>query len=242
MSKISCLIVDDEPLALDILEKYISNTPFLSLRGRCRNAFEALEMTDLSHVDLLFLDIQMPELTGLELARILGEDVKIVFTSAYTKFAVDGFKVNALDYLVKPFSYEQFLKAANKVRDWFELKESWRNSTYKPEENSIFIKSDYRQMKIILEDVYCFEGQKDYVKIWLKGKSNPVMTMMSLKSLESILPPSSFMRIHRSYIISLNKIKLVERNQVHLLNDFYITIAEPYKLKFRLFLSGISIT
>jgi DNA-binding LytR/AlgR family response regulator len=242
MPKISCLIVDDEPLALDILEKYIHSLPFLKLKGRCRSAFEAMDIIEFTSIDLLFLDIQMPELTGLELSRILGDDVKIVFTTAYSSYAVEGFKVNALDYLLKPFSYEQFLKSAIKVREWFDLKNSRRDSYNTEEEDSIIIKSDYKQVKISLDDVYYFEGQKDYVKIWLKRKSAPVMTMMSLKTLDEILPSSSFMRIHRSFIISLKMIKLVERNQVLLMNGIYITIAEPYKQKFRHFMSGISIS
>jgi len=242
MLKISCLIVDDEPLALDILEKYICKTPFLILQGRCRSAFEALNRKDLTKTDMLFLDIQMPELTGLELSRILGDEVRIVFTSAYSKYAVEGFKVNALDYLLKPFSYEEFLRAAHKLREWFELKNSWNKLNGEEDDKNIIVRSEYKQVKIRLKDVYCFEGQKDYVKIWVKGRCMPLTTIMSLKSLEILLPSSMFMRIHRSFIISLNMIKLVERNQVLLLNDVYITIAEPYRLRFRHFMSGMSIS
>jgi DNA-binding LytR/AlgR family response regulator len=242
MSKICCLIIDDEPLALNILEGYISRIPYLRLTGRCYSAFEALEMMNNYKIDLLFLDIQMPELTGIELSRIIGDDVKIVFTTAYSSFAVDGFKVNALDYLLKPFDFEAFQRAARKAKEWFDIRNAGFTGESNQGGNIIFIKSGYKQIKINLENVYCFEGLKDYVKIWISGKEEPIMTLMSLKGLEETLPASRFMRIHRSFIISLDKIKLVERNKVQLTNDIYVTISDPYREQFNHFLTGISIS
>jgi DNA-binding LytR/AlgR family response regulator len=243
VQKINCLIVDDEPLALDLLERYIQRISFLDLKGRCYSAFEALEILGNVKIDLIFLDIQMPELTGMEFSRILGEDVKIIFTTAFSKYAVDGFKVNAIDYLLKPFSFDGFLKASNKAREWFDLKDSRNNPVQNTEEvRIIFVKSEYKQVRIVLDDIYCFEGLKDYVKIWTKGRNKPVMTLMSLKSLEEMLPGTKFMRIHRSFIISLDKIHQVERNDVLLINNVHVTVSDPYRSKFNNYLSGRSIS
>ena len=172
-----------------------------------------------------------------------GEDVKIIFTTAFSKYAVDGFKVNAIDYLLKPFSFDGLLKASNKAKEWFALKDSGNNSVQNTEEVSIiFVKSEYKQVRIVLDDIFCFEGLKDYVKIWTKGRTKPVMTLMSLKSLEEMLPATKFMRIHRSYIISLDKIHQVERNDVLLINNVHVTVSDPYKSKFSNYLSGRSIS
>ena len=243
MIKITCLIVDDEPLALDLLERYISRTPFLDLKGRCSSAIEALTVLDTTKIELLFLDIQMPELTGIEFSTTLKNDIKVVFTTAFSKYAIEGFKVNAIDYLLKPFNYEEFLKAATKVKDWFEsARKQQKSSNGIDNSGIIFVKSEYKQVKIDLNEVLCFEGMKDYVKIWIIGRPKPVMTIMSLKSLEGILPSPDFMRIHRSFIISFNKIAQVEHNQVVLANNIRITVADPYKERFRKFISEKSIT
>jgi DNA-binding LytR/AlgR family response regulator len=243
VQKINCLIVDDEPLALDLLERYILRISFLDLKGRCYSAFEALDILGSVNIDLIFLDIQMPELTGLEFSRILGEDVKIIFTTAFSKYAIDGFRVNAIDYLLKPFSFEVFLKASNKAKEWFDLKDPRTNSVRNTENTGIiFVKSEYKQVRIVLDDIFCFEGLKDYVKIWTKGRTKPVMTLMSLKSLEEMLPATKFMRIHRSYIISLDKIHQVERNDVLLINNVHVTVSDPYRSKFNSYLSGRSIS
>jgi DNA-binding LytR/AlgR family response regulator len=243
MTRITCLIVDDEPLALDLLERYIGKTPFLDLKGRCSSAIEALTVLNTTKIELLFLDIQMPELSGIEFSTTLRNDIKVVFTTAFSKYAVDGFKVSAIDYLLKPFNYEEFLKAATKAKDWFDSRRSRQNPPNGTGSSGIiFVKSEYKQVKIDLNEVLCFEGMKDYVKIWISGKPKPVMTIMSLKSLEGMLPAPDFMRIHRSFIISFNKIVQVEQNQVVLANNFHITVADPYKEMFRKFLSEKSVT
>lgn len=241
MAKISCLIVDDEPLALDLLERYVLKTPFLEYKHRCSSAIEALEILNKQPIDLIFLDIQMPELTGIEFSRVIGKDTKIIFTTAFNEYAIEGFKVNALDYLLKPFNYEEFLKAANKAKEWFEL-----TSASKKNESGnngyIFVKSEYKQVKINLNDVIYFEGLKDYVKIWLKDQPKPILTIMSLKSLTEELPSIKFMRIHRSFIVALDKIQSVERSQVIMTNTTRITIAEQYKQAFQAFITGNSIS
>jgi two-component system, LytTR family, response regulator LytT len=242
MTKISCLIVDDEPLALDLLERYIQKTTFLHYQHRCSSAIEALELIGKQPIDLVFLDIQMPELNGIEFSRIIGKDVKIIFTTAFNDYAVEGFKVNALDYLLKPFDYEEFLRAAYKAKEWFDLSRVSK-ANFPPEEKEfIFVKSEYKQIKVHLNQVLYFEGLKDYVKIWLEDQSKPLLTIISLKSLALELPLSKFMRVHRSFIVALNKIECVERSQLVMKNDMRITIAEQYKEKFQDFINYRSIS
>lgn len=241
MTKISCLIVDDEPLALDLLERYVSKTPFLDCKHKCSSAIEALEILDKQSVDLIFLDIQMPELTGMELSRVISKDTKIIFTTAFNEYAIDGFKVNAIDYLLKPFNYEEFLRAANKAKEWFELLNARKPSLTTIANNFIFVKSEYKQVKIDLNEVLYFEGLKDYIKIWLKDQTKPVLTIMSLKSLAEELSQTKFMRVHRSYIVALDKILSVERSQIIMPNKTRITIAEQYKKAFHAFIEGNSL-
>ena len=241
MTNISCIIVDDEPLALDLLERYVRKTPFLNYICKCNNAIEALEIIDTQTVDLIFLDIQMPELTGIEFSRVIRRETKIIFTTAFNQYAIDGFKVNALDYLLKPFNYEEFMRAANKAKEWYELINVQKTSNPLIDNNFIFVKSDYKQIKIHLFNVLYFEGLKDYVKIWLKDQTKPILSIISLKSLAEKLPPSNFMRIHRSFIVALDKIQSVERSQVIMVNNTHITVAEQYREKFRDFLAGKSI-
>jgi two-component system, LytTR family, response regulator LytT len=242
MTKISCLIVDDEPLALDLLEKYIRATPFLELKTRCSSAIEAMGIMNSLKIDLMFLDIQMPELTGIEFSKLIGSEIKVIFTTAFSEYALEGFKVSALDYLLKPFNYEEFLRAAYKAKDWFEIKQTQEDAHLVQDDNYIFVRSEYKTIKINLSEVLYFEGLKDYVKIWIEGNPKPVLTIMSLKSLEELLSPTRFMRIHRSYIIALSKIIMVERSQVIINSKIRITIAEQYKEKFQEFISGRSLT
>jgi DNA-binding LytR/AlgR family response regulator len=236
MSPITCIIVDDEPLALDLIEGYVSRTPFLALKARCSNAYEAIEAITAHKVDLIFLDIQMPGMNGVSLSRTITGDKRIIFTTAFEQYAMEGYKVDALDFLLKPFSYEEFLKAANKAKSWFELLRKSSDSVSAPQEH-IFVRSEFRQIKVRLRDILYIEGLKDYVRFHL-AEGDPVMSLMSLKSLEEdILPPARFMRIHRSYIISLDRIDYVERNQV-VIGDMRITIGEPFSDAFRQYLAG----
>lgn len=241
MREISCIIVDDEPLALSLIEGYVLKTPFLMLKGKCFNAIEALTLAGTENIDLFFLDIQMPELNGIEFSRLLPEKSKIIFTTAFSNYAIEGFRVNALDYLLKPFNYEEFLTAAIKARNWFDLKENQRNPESGDNSDFIFVKSEYKQIKINLNDVLYFEGLKDYIKIWILNQEKPVLTLMSLKSLEEKLPSGKFMRVHRSYIIALDKIQSIERGQV-IINNLRITVAEQYKNPFHQFISGKSVS
>jgi DNA-binding LytR/AlgR family response regulator len=226
-----CLLVDDEPLALDLLEGYIDKTPSLSLAGRCSSAFQAMEMLDKTEVDLILLDIQMPGLSGLEFSRSLNDGPKVIFTTAFEQYALEGFKVDALDYLLKPISYPEFLNAVNKAKRWFE---HTTKETVPETRNSIFVKADYKLVQIEFTNILYIEGLKDYVKFYLEGNEKPVLSLMSMKSLEENLPEIHFMRVHRSFIVNVDKIKTIERNRIVFGNEF-IPISENYKEKFHKF-------
>lgn len=202
--KLKCAIVDDEPLALGLLESYVAKTPFLELAGKYSSAVQAMKELPEKQVDLLFLDIQMPELNGLEFSRMVDSRTRIVFTTAFEQYALDGYKVNALDYLLKPISYTDFLQAANKAVQWFELLNQPHD-----EITSIFVKSDYKLVQIELDNILYVEGLKDYVKIYEEGSQRPILSLMSMKAMEELLPSSRFMRVHRSYIVQKSKIRIM---------------------------------
>ncbi|MBP0902368.1 LytR/AlgR family response regulator transcription factor [Mariniflexile gromovii] len=229
--KITCVIVDDEPMALNLVESYVEKTPFLALKKKCSSAIEAMEFIKNNPVDLMFLDIQMPDLTGIEFSRMLPKETRVIFTTAFDQYALEGFKVEALDYLLKPFDYAEFLAAANKASTWFSLVKAKQQPLISEEKEFLFVKSEYKQLRIKLDDVLYFEGLKDYIKIWLKDNPKPVLTLMSLKSLEEELPETKFMRVHRSFIVALKNIEVIERSQI-IINKQRITVSEQYKPKF----------
>ena len=238
--KITCSIVDDEPMALNLVESYVEKTPFLELKNKFGSAIEAMEVIKNNPVDLLFLDIQMPDLTGLEFSKMLPKETRVIFTTAFDHYALEGFKVEAIDYLLKPFDYAEFLAAANKANTWFELVKGHRQSILSEEKEFLFVKSEYKQLRIKLADVLYFEGLKDYIKIWLKGNTKPILTLMSLKSLEEELPSAQFMRVHRSFIVSLDNIDVIERSQI-IINEQRITVSEHYKPAFLEFINNNSL-
>lgn len=229
--KLNCAIVDDEPLALGLLESYVDKTPFLELAGKYSSAVQAMKELPGKHVDLLFLDIQMPELNGLEFSRMVDSSTRIVFTTAFGQYAIDGYKVNALDYLLKPISYVDFLQAANKALQWFELLQQ-----PKEEIQSIFVKSDYKLVQIELNKILYIEGLKDYIKIHEEDSPKPILSLMSMKAMEELLPSSRFMRIHRSYIVQKDKIRIVDRGRI-VFGKNYIPVSDSYKQVFQDFLA-----
>jgi len=203
-----CLAVDDEPPALDVIKKYIEAVPSLQLAGTCNNAVEALGMLQRQSVDLLFLDIQMPQILGTDFIRALKKPPKVIFTTAYRKFAIEGFELDAVDYLLKPISFDRFLKAVNRVmesdltvgnHEMFNDKQANRDETF------ISFRADRKNIKIALDDILYFESLKDYVKVVTKTKN--IITKQSIASLEEVLPPHAFIRIHRSFIVAVNKIE-----------------------------------
>lgn len=230
--KLNCWIIDDEPPALALLESYVKNTPFLSLTGKYSNAVSAMNAIELEKVDVVFLDIQMPEVSGMELARFIPNRTRIIFTTSFSEYALEGYKVNALDYLLKPFSFSDFFAAAQKALKWFEMVE---NSEQKKQENEpvvgIFVKSEYQLIHLLYDDILYVEGLKDYVKIYTQNSSKPTLSLMSLKTLENELPPRLFVRVHRSYIVHLKKIERINKNRIQI-SGREIPIGETYRQQF----------
>lgn len=229
-----CAIVDDEPLALELLESYVKKTPFLQLEGKYSSAVQAMKDLPNKLINLLFLDIQMPELSGLEFSKMVSSHTRIVFTTAFEQYALDGYRVNALDYLLKPISYVEFLEAANKALQWFE-----RGS--KTEEiESIFVKSDYKLVQIELKKILYIEGLKDYIKIYTENNPRPILSLMSMKAMEELLPDSHFMRVHRSYIVQKEKIRMIDRGRI-VFGKVYIPVSDSHKTVFQEFLEKRSL-
>ena len=229
----TCVIVDDEPLALDLLESYVRKTPYLELTGKYSSAVQALHALGDAAVDLMFLDIQMPELSGLEFSKLLPPDTRIVFTTAFDQYALDGYKVNAVDYLLKPISYPDFLRAADKARHWFERAQS--TSARDEEIDSIFVKSEYKLVQVDLRRILYVEGLKDYIKIYEEDNPKPILSLMSMKAMEDLLPASQFMRVHRSYIVRKDKIRVIDRGRI-VFGKTYIPISDSYKQAFQEYL------
>lgn len=238
MTNLRCIAVDDEPHALNMVCTYIEQTPFLELYGRYSSAVEALKILHEQTVDLIFLDIQMPDLSGIELARVLDRrermtGPRIIFTTAYDQFALEGYKVDALDYLLKPFSYEEFLRAVSKAQAYAEFAQSKGNAPQKaePEEDYLFLKVEYQLVKVNYNDILYIQGLKDYVKVYLQSSNKPLLSLISMKALEEKLPSNRFKRIHRSYIISLDKIHSVTKTNVQIGNES-IPVSNQYKEDF----------
>ncbi|MEK0442218.1 MAG: hypothetical protein RL403_1196 [Bacteroidota bacterium] len=243
--KISCIAIDDEPLALDLLCKFIQQTTFLELEGKFSNAIEALGYINQYEVNLIFMDIQMPDLSGMELARILdgkknSVQTRVIFCTAYHQFALEGYKVEALDYLLKPYSYEDFLAAATKAYQYFgrigTLNQLSPTINQVPTTDYIFLKVEYQLVKVVLKDITYIEAYKDYVKVHLKSKNHPLLSLTSMKNMEELLPKDQFMRVHRSFIISLDHIDSISKNMIHI-GTQQITVGDLYKDQFTEFVS-----
>jgi DNA-binding LytR/AlgR family response regulator len=230
---IRCIAIDDEILALDLLEDNIRKVPFLELIRKCRSAMEAMEVLADDPVDLIFLDIRMPDISGIQFLKSLHHKPLVIFTTAYEKYALTGFELDVIDYLLKPFSFERFLKAVNKAQDFLALGNRTMTDTGKkeinPAEKFIFVKSDYKLVKIDLAGILYIEGLKDYIKIFSGEK--PVITLMSMKSIEEKLPASDFARVHRSFIVNIRKIQFIERGNIRI-GSREIPISSNYREAF----------
>lgn len=226
---INCISIDDEPLALAQLTGYISRVPFLNLIAACQDAFDATKQLTMQKVDLLFIDINMPDLNGLDFVRSLISKPMVIFTTAYSEYAVEGFKVNAVDYLLKPFEFQEFLKAVDKARKWIECN--------LPEDETIFVKCDSKVTLVKLTDIKYIEGMSEYVRIFVEGEEKPLMPLITMKRLEETLPESQFMRVHRSYIINLRKVTEVSRLRI-IFGNTYIPVGDNYKDKFMEFINS----
>ncbi|WP_212006165.1 LytTR family DNA-binding domain-containing protein [Chitinophaga sp. HK235] len=221
-----CIAIDDEPLALDLLEDNISMVPYLQLIAKCNNAFEAMEVLRTQQADLIFLDIQMPGLTGLQFLQSMSSKPLVILITAYEKYALEGFNLDVTDYLVKPVSLERFIKACNKAHELFQLKAAGK--TGREQSDFFFVNVDYSLFKIVFSDIIWIEGLKDYVKIHLKSSNKPVVTRMSIKGLEEQLPPTKFIRVHKSYIVSVAAITAIRKNSVFL-EETELPVGDTYR-------------
>ena len=223
---IRCIAIDDEQLVRELLEDSIRQIPFLQLVKTCRNAMEALEVLQQEPIDLLFLDIQMPRLNGLQLLQSLQQPPMVILVTAYEQYALDGFNLQVVDYLLKPFSFERFLKACNRANDLFRLKQA----AIAPidEAHSFFVHVEYTQVKIVTAHINYIEALKDYIKIHLTNSPKPVLTRMTMKAMEEKLPPAAFIRTHKSYLVAVQKITTIKRDLV-CIGDIEIPVSEFYK-------------
>jgi two-component system, LytTR family, response regulator len=223
-----CIAVDDEPLALELLEDNISKVPYLQLVATCSNAMEAMKVLQEQTVDLIFLDIQMPGLTGLQFIQSLSNRPMIILITAYEKFALEGFNLDVVDYLVKPVSLDRFVKACNKAFELFQLKNRSKENNTEAAPDYFFVNVDYSLLKVVRTDIKYIEGLKDYIKIHLNSSSKPVVTRMSMKAMEEQLPSGQFIRIHKSYIVSVAFITSVRKSSLTIGNE-ELPVSETYQ-------------
>lgn len=229
--KLKTIAIDDEPLALQLVKGYIQKTPFLDCIETFESALEALQFIKNEQVDLVFLDIQMPDLTGMEFTKSLIDGPKVIFTTAYKQYAIESYKLDAIDYLLKPFGYDDFLRASQKALKLVELERN-ASSMVDLKNEFIFIKSEYKIRRVKLDKILFIEGLKDYVKIFVEHESRPIFSLNSLKKLEEKLPENRFMRVHRSFIVNLDKIETIDRSRI-IMGNTAISISAQYKDKFQ---------
>ena len=243
---IRCMAIDDEPLALQQIAAYIKKVPFLELAAQCQSALEARQFLEQDTVDAIFCDINMPDLNGMDFVKSLTAPPLIVFTTAYSEYAVEGFRVNAVDYLLKPFGMQDFQRAANRIKERLILfpsveRENSATQTASPTQerlegsDTIFLKTEYRIVKVAISDIRYVEAMSEYLKVYLDSDKKPIVTLLSMKKMEERLP-RNFMRIHRSYIVNLTKIQEVNKNRVIMDSDTYLPIGDMYKDTFQAYL------
>ena len=241
---IRCIAIDDEPLALQQIVAYIGKVPFLELAAQCQSALEAREFLEHDTVDAIFCDINMPDLNGMDFIKSLVVPPLVVFTTAYSEYAVEGFRVNAVDYLLKPFGLQDFQRAANRLKERLESSVAGGSVVggsvvggfaADTSDDTIFLKTEYRIVKVSISDIRYVEAMSEYLKVWLSSEPKPIITLLSMKKMEERLP-ETFMRIHRSYIINLTKIQEVNKNRVIMDADTYLPIGDLYKETFQKYL------
>ena len=235
---LSCIIVDDEPLAVRLLESYVEKTPDLELMASFTDSITAINAVKAQKPDLLFLDIQMPNIDGMELAHSLPEETRVVFTTAFKEYAFESYEVNALDFLLKPIRYNKFLAAVEKAKKWF----STRNEDVGTRnDRTVFIRVEGEWRNIAIDQITYVNGMKDYVLFYLDDESKPLITHLTMKSVEDMLPPDKFLRVHRSYIVAINKIQKVDRNDCIYIGNEIIHVPDGYLTTFRSFIAKRSI-
>ena len=232
---IKCIIVDDEPLAVAQLEKYVERVPFLANVGSCSSAAEAMELLSAGDVDVMFVDINMPDIDGVQFERSLVHPPMVVFTTAYSEYAIEGFRLDAVDYLLKPIAFEDFLKASNKLNRIYSMNNSAQPAVEQDEEvcrDCLYVKSDYRMLRVPVDSIIYVESMSEYVRIFVEGNAKPIVSLMSMKKIEEALPKNSFMRVHRSYLVNLDKIKEVAKMRIVYEGNVYVPIGDMYKENF----------
>ena len=232
---IRCMAIDDEPLALQQIATYIGKVPFLELTAQCQSAVEARQFLENDTVDAIFCDINMPDLNGMDFVKSLTTPPLIVFTTAYAEYAVEGFKVAAVDYLLKPFGLQDFQRAANRLQERLAPRTSHLAPRTSENDAVVFLKSDYRIIKVAINDIRYIESMSEYLKVHLRNEQKPITTLLSMKKIEERLP-HNFMRIHRSYIVNLDDIREVNKNRVILDADTYLPIGDIYRENFQQYL------
>lgn len=244
MRELRCIIVDDEPLAVKMLENFVSKTPGIELMASFTDSVQAFSEITAKHPDVVFLDIQMPDLNGMELSRMIPQESRIIFTTAFKQYAFESYEVSALDFLLKPINYQKFLEAVQKARRWFEMKEAAAAqpaAADAPESGAIYLKADKALQKVSLSDILYVEGMKDYVLVYLAGKSQPLVTHTTMKAMEDLLPASMFMRVHRSYIVSLKRIDAVCPGNDLQIGTALIHVSDAYREAFEAHLATKSL-
>lgn len=230
-----CVIIDDEPLAIDVVESYVQQVGGIEIVAKCTNPLEAIILLNKHQVDLVFLDIEMPNLTGIDLVKAIDNMPQFIFTTAYPEYALDGFNLNATDYLVKPIPFHRFLKAISRAKEKYELENKVIPSPQITEtaapvavDNFIFVKSEYENIKINIDTIVYLQGLKDYIKIYTSDTQKPILTLSSFKDILDKLPPSKFIRVHKSYVVSIEHIKAIQKSKI-LVTDMRIPVGETYK-------------
>lgn len=244
MKTITCMIVDDEPLAVRLLESFVTKTPGLELLASFTDSVEAMAAISAQKPDLLFLDIQMPDLNGMELAHLIPEETRVIFTTAFQEYALEGYEVSALDFLLKPIRYNKFVASVEKARKWFsrgetaatEARPAETPQVSTPQDDTVFIKVDGEYRQIPLSGILYVCGMKDYVMFYMEGERKPLVTHLTMKSVEQMLPANIFLRVHRSYIVALAKIRSVDRNDCIYIGDEVIHVTEAYREPFNQYL------
>lgn len=223
---LGCIVIDDEPLARELIKTYIERTPGLRLDGCYQSAAEAVKQVLSGEVDLVFLDINMPMLDGIEFGRLIPERTRIIYVTAYDRYAIEGFRVNALDYLLKPVSYTEFLKAAGRGIEWFAMREASSN----PQDRTVTVKTEGRLVQMKVSTILYIEVRKDRI-IFFRKDGDDITSLMSMKEIEEILPASLFMRVHRSFIVNLDNVEVVERNRI-IFGRTYIPVSDSRRDEF----------
>ena len=234
---IRALAIDDEPLALKQLASYIRKVPFLSPAGECASAAEARKILDTEGADVIFVDVNMPDLNGLDFVRSLAAPPLVVFTTAYSEYALEGYRVNAVDYLLKPFGLDEFRRAAEKVREQYELRRAAAAPALREEDRTLFFKADYKVVRVDPDKILYVESMSEYLKIFVEGEAAPIVVLMSMKKMEERLKGGRFMRVHRSWLVNLDKVREVSRGRIILEGgEVTIPIGDLYKDAFQAWL------